>query len=82
MTRQKAEISQARQQIEEKLKRAETLHRELAELGGVVSGHLDEIDGMLPLDDSEFQNGLTVGVEGQDANQAGTPDTPPHAVGH
>lgn len=82
LTRQKAEISQARQQIEEKLKRAESLHRELAELGGVVSGHLDEIDGMLPLDDSEFQHGLAVGVEGQDASRADTPDTPPHPVGH
>lgn len=58
LTRQKAEINQARQQIEEKLKRAETLHRELAELGGVVSGHLDEIDGMLPLDDSDFNHEL------------------------
>ncbi len=59
LTRQKAEINQARHQIEEKLGRAETLHRELAELGGVVSGHLDQIDEMLPRDDSDMNRELT-----------------------
>jgi hypothetical protein len=59
LTRQKAEINQARQQIEEKLGRAETLHRELAELGGVVSGHLDQIDEMLPADDSDMNRELS-----------------------
>lgn len=54
LARQKADIYQARHQIEEKLKRAELLHRELSELGGMVSEHLDQIDGMLPLDDSEL----------------------------
>ena len=61
LTRQKAEINHARQQIEEKLGRAETLHRELAELGGVVSGHLDQIDEMLPADDSDMNRELATG---------------------
>ncbi|MGE0861731.1 MAG: hypothetical protein AB7I01_20630 [Gammaproteobacteria bacterium] len=60
LTRQKAEINQARQQIEDKLKRAESLHRELAELGGVVSGHLEQIDEMLPADDGELERDLGV----------------------
>lgn len=60
LTRQKAEINQARQQIEDKLKRAESLHRELAELGGVVSGHLEQIDEMLPADDSDLERDLGV----------------------
>ena len=63
LTRQKAEINQARQQIEEKLGRAETLHRELAELGGVVSGHLDQIDEMLPADDSDMNRELSTGSQ-------------------
>ncbi len=58
LTRQKAEINQARKLIEEKLGRAEILHRELAELGGVVSGHLDQIDEMLPADDSDINREL------------------------
>ncbi len=69
LTRQKAEINQARQQIEDKLKRAETLHRELAELGGVVSGHLDQIDEMLPADDSELNQELA-GGQGLDPSAA------------
>lgn len=81
LTRQKAEINQARQQIEEKLKRAETLHRELAELGGVVSGHLDEIDGMLPADDSDFNHDLA-GSQSLDSAQSTKPEPPPYAVNH
>ena len=81
LTRQKAEINQARQQIEEKLKRAETLHRELAELGGVVSGHLDEIDDMLPADDSDFNHDLA-GSQSPDSAQPSTPATSPYAVNH
>ncbi len=81
LTRQKAEINQARQQIEEKLGRAETLHRELAELGGVVSGHLDEIDGMLPVDDSEFNHELA-GSQGVESVQPTTSESPPYAVNH
>ena len=63
LTRQKADINQARQQIEDKLRRAEMLHRELAELGGVVSGHLDQIDEMLPADDSELNRELAASPE-------------------
>jgi hypothetical protein len=70
LTRQKAEINQARQQIEDKLRRAETLHRELAELGGVVSGHLDQIDEMLPADDSELSQEL---ARGQDPEATAMP---------
>ena len=53
LTKQKAEINQARVQIDDKLKRVEQLHREFAELGGRVTTQLDEIDLMLPGDDSE-----------------------------
>ena len=81
LTRQKAEINQARQQIEEKLKRAETLHRELAELGGVVSGHLDEIDGMLPVDDSDFTRELA-GSQSLQSTQPTTSEPAPYAVNH
>lgn len=56
LARQKAEIYQARHQMEEKLKRAEQLHRELSELGGMVSHQLDQIDGLLPTDDSELKH--------------------------
>ena len=63
LTRQKAEINQARKLIEEKLGRAEILHRELAELGGVVSGHLDQIDEMLPADDSDINRELTAAAQ-------------------
>jgi len=78
LTRQKAEIHQARQQIEDKLKRAETLHRELAELGGVVSGHLDQIDEMLPVDDSELNHELAAAQD-----EGPTPDEAvPVAVSH
>ena len=77
LTRQKAEINQARQQIEEKLGRAETLHRELAELGGVVSGHLDQIDEMLPADDSDINRELAAGRQASEtvADDASPPTT-------
>ncbi len=55
LARQKAEVYQARHQMEEKLKRAEQLHRELSELGGMVSSQLDQIDGLLPSDDIELR---------------------------
>ena len=73
LTRQKAEINQARQQIEEKLGRAETLHRELAELGGVVSGHLDQIDEMLPADDSDINRELTVAPSSEPVTEIAPP---------
>ena len=71
LTRHKAEINQARQQIEEKLGRAETLHRELAELGGVVSGHLDQVDEMLPADDSDINRELTAGAQASESGADG-----------
>lgn len=76
LTRQKAEINQARQQIEEKLGRAETLHRELAELGGVVSSHLDQIDGMLPVDENEFQQELAAGETASETLNVSTAAAP------
>jgi len=81
LTRQKAEINLARQQIEEKLGRAETLHRELAELGGVVSGHLDQIDQMLPADDSDMNRELATAGEAVEPVGKVTVETVPAAAG-
>jgi len=47
LAQQKGEINRARQLIDEKLKRAEQLHRELTDLGGQVSTSLDELDDAL-----------------------------------
>ena len=62
---------------EQKVKRAETLHRELAELGGVVSGHLNEIDEMLPGDDSELNRELA-GGQHQEPEATPVPSTYSH----
>jgi hypothetical protein len=51
LAQQKAEINRARGLIDEKLKRAEQLHRELTDLGGQVSTSLDALDDAL-IDDA------------------------------
>ncbi len=61
LARQKAAIYAARHQIEDKLKRAEQLHRELAELGGQVTSQLDRIDELLPGDSATDPSGPPVG---------------------
>ena len=47
MTRQKAAIYQARRQLEDKLRLAEQVHHELAQIGLTVTRQLNELEGML-----------------------------------
>jgi CRP-like cAMP-binding protein len=44
--RERDELRHARRQLEDKLRAADALHRELAELGRALSLHLEELDGV------------------------------------
>lgn len=48
MTRQKAAIYQARRQLEDKLRVAEQVHNELAQIGLNVTRQLNDLEGMIP----------------------------------
>ncbi len=48
MTRQKAAIYQARRQLEDKLRLAEQVHNELAQIGLTVTRQLNDLEGMIP----------------------------------
>lgn len=47
MTRQKAAIYQARRQLEDKLRLAEQVHNELAQIGLTVTRQLNDLEGMI-----------------------------------
>ncbi len=51
MTRQKAAIYQARRQLEDKLRLAEQVHNELAQIGLTVTRQLNDLEGMIPDDE-------------------------------
>lgn len=48
VTRQKAAIYQARRELEDKLRLANRVHQELAQLGRNVTRQLDELEGVIP----------------------------------
>ncbi len=48
VTRQKAAIYQARRQLEDKLRLAEQVHNELAQIGLTVTRQLNDLEGMIP----------------------------------
>ncbi|MBI2800399.1 MAG: hypothetical protein HYX63_08940 [Gammaproteobacteria bacterium] len=48
VTRQKAAIYQARRQLEDKLRLAEQVHNELAQIGLNVTRQLNDLEGMIP----------------------------------
>ncbi len=48
MTRQKAAIYQARRQLEDKLRLAEKVHNELAQIGLTVTRQLNDLEAMIP----------------------------------
>jgi hypothetical protein len=48
VTHQKAAIYQARRQLEDKLRLAEQVHNELAQIGLTVSRQLNDLEGMIP----------------------------------
>lgn len=50
VTRQKAAIYQARRQLEDKLRLAEQVHHELAQIGLTVTRQLNDLEGMIPDD--------------------------------
>jgi hypothetical protein len=52
MTRQKAAIYQARRQLEDKLRMAEQVHNELAQIGLTVTRQLNDLEGMIPDDEN------------------------------
>jgi len=54
VTRQKAAIYQARRQLEDKLRLAEQVHNELAQIGLTVTRQLNDLEGMIP-DESPAQ---------------------------
>lgn len=52
VTRQKAAIYQARRQLEDKLRLAEQVHHELAQIGLTVTRQLNDLEGMIPDDNA------------------------------
>jgi CRP-like cAMP-binding protein len=54
ITHQKAEIQRARHQLEQKLRAAHEVHRELAQLGQTMTRELDNLEGMMPDGEIKF----------------------------
>ncbi len=56
-THQKAQIQQAKRDLEDKLRAADTIHRELSEIGQHVSRQLDDLDSVFGTGNGENREG-------------------------